>query len=171
MPITRWLALIRNNSFLMFAGLSCASATAILTKQSMLISTREDTVSLQRTTAEASFDVTVVATNNGPDSVALSRCRSAAQRLVSNNWIDVFRPVCAGPDSVFSLAPEDSAVFPMRISGYTDANPPSYTTRFGSLAPGEYRLVFGIAVVGAPWVPGQVPAPLPVTSSSFMVRE
>jgi hypothetical protein len=145
--------------------------TGIAPKQSFLIATREDTVVLQHGSAEASFDVTVVAIDKGPDSIGLSRCRSDAERLVNNTWTVVFRPVCTGPDSLFSLTPADSAVFPMRISGYTDANPPGYPTRFGSLAPGEYRLVFGIGVIRSPVVPGQATGPLPVTSSSFIVRD
>jgi|SRR5438552_12698381 len=165
------LALLRNYGLLVFAGLSCATTTAIGTKQSVLIATREDSVVFQRTPAEPSFHVTVVATNKGPDSIDLSRCRSAAQRLINNRWTVVFQPECAGRDSIFSLALGDSAVFPMRISGYTDTNLPSYPTRFGSLAPGEYRLVFGIRVVPSPSIQGQAPPLLTVISSPFIVRE
>jgi hypothetical protein len=171
MLIKLGLVLVRNSGLLLVAGLSCATTSAIASKQSVLIATREDTIIFQRAPAEPSFQVTVVATNRGPDSIDLSRCRSAAQRLINNSWTVVFQPECAGRDSIFSLAPGDSAVFPMRISGYTDTNPPSYPTRFGSLAPGEYRLMFGIGVVHSPPIQGQAPVPLTVISSSFMVRE
>jgi hypothetical protein len=164
------LTLIRNYGLLGFAGLACATTTAIGTKQSVLIATREHTVVFQRAPSEASFDITVVAANMGPDSIDLSRCRSAAQRVINKTWAVVFRPECAGRDSIFSLAPGDSAIFPMRISGYTESNPPSYPTRFASLTPGDYRLVFGI-VVRSPLMQGQLPPLLTVISSPFIVRE
>jgi hypothetical protein len=154
--------------FFLWGVLGCATATANGTQQSVTIAVRESTVPLARGVGVTSFEVTVVATNDGPLPIYLSQCMSGAQRLIEKQWVTVYAPTCLGVDSYVKIARGDSAVFPMRVLGYT-TGAPALDPR---MTAGQYRLAFGIGVGASPLDnPQGLSSLVTVTSSPFLVRE
>ena len=146
----------------------CATSTGNFARPSVQIVTREDTVLARSAGTFPSFVVTVVARNQGSDSVYLSPCRAAAERLINGQWVTVYQPVCTGIGPLFTLAPGDSAVFPMSVSSFAtvQATPPNAV-----VAPGEYRLIFGIGLGQAPRDPPSLGSYVATASATFLVKE
>lgn len=146
----------------------CATSTGNTARPSVQIVTREDTVLVRSAATSPSFVVTVVARNQGSDSVYLSSCRAAAERLINGQWVTVYQPMCTGVGPLFTLAPGDSAVFPMSVSSFAtvQAAPPNAV-----VAPGEYRLIFGIGLGQPPRDSPSPPSYVATASSVFLVKE
>jgi hypothetical protein len=146
----------------------CATSTGSVARPSVQIVTREDTVLVRSPGTSPSFVVTVVARNQGSDSVYLSPCRAAAERLINGQWVTVYQPVCTGVGPLFTLAPGDSAVFPMSVSSFATVQA---TPTKAVVAPGEYRLIFGIGLGQAPRDPPSPGSYVATASSTFLVKE
>lgn len=133
--------------FVVVSGiLACASATANGTPPSVRIAIRETTVPLQRGASVTSFDVTVLAKNDGPVPIYLSQCMWEAQRLIGKDWTVVYRPICPATDSFHAIASGDSAVFPISVSSYAPAVGPANP----GVTSGQYRIGFGIGLGKSP---------------------
>jgi hypothetical protein len=146
----------------------CATSTGNVALPSVRIVTREDTVLARGGGSFPSFVVTVVAINQGSDSVYLSPCRAAAERLINGQWVTVYQPVCTGVGPLFTLAAGDSAIFPMSVSSFAtvQATPPNAV-----VAGGEYRLIFGVGLGQPPREPPSPGSYVAIASSTFLVRE
>lgn len=150
--------------------LGCATATATgnATQQTATIAIRESDVPFKRALGATSFEVTVVAKNEGPSPIYLSQCMWDAQRLIDNQWITVYRPICPATGSYFELAPGDSVVFPLSVSAYMTGA----AATDPRLTPGEYRLGFGIGVGKSPVDHLRDPSVfVAVMSSTFFVTD
>lgn len=150
------------------AAQGCAVATANRAPSSVRIEIRETSVPLQRAEGVTSFDVTVVARNDGPAPIYLSQCMWEAQRLIGKDWTAVYRPTCPAIDSFHEIASGDSTVFPISVL--------SYTSGAGPLNPGvtygQFRIGFGIGLGKSPLDNLQDHSVfVSVTSSTFFVTE
>ena len=105
------------------------------------VGTLEDTVAIQRTPDSTYFNVTAVALNFDQQPVEVHACYASLQVEIDYSWRTVFVRNCRASDRT-RIAAGDSLVVPVEVVGY--ANPNAFPLWDPKMAPGSYRLLFGV---------------------------
>jgi hypothetical protein len=133
------------------------------------ITTVGDTVALQHSLDDTFFHITAVVHNRDSRPIALVGCFGSpdAERETNGKWTIVFSPGCIA-DYFRPIAAGDSAVFPLTIWGYTGKG--HYPELVSPAVPGNYRLVFSVAITQSPVPPTSAPASQKVRSAVFVLQ-
>jgi hypothetical protein len=163
----------RTTLILAVAGpLACAQAPSSLgIRPNLTVSLLQDTVVFVRTDKGAGFAATAVIRNDGDGPVFWpSTCGESAQRFIDGIWTTVWTPVCLSGSGGFQrLAPRDSLVLRVNVSGFTDPQfAPKLDPRF---QPGIYRLAFQGVATKAPNPSGNPSVGEERVSPAFVARD
>lgn len=109
----------------------------------LAISTKEESVALQRTPDVTSLNVTAVLRNDDARTLYVAGCFGETQKDISGVWTTVYAPICFGRRPHLTIVPGDSVVVPVSIQAFT-TTPPTYPVLDPRMGPGRYRLLFGV---------------------------